>query len=340
MADADSLGGSSEVSWRLRSTTVDGTLAMPRGGGPFPAVVMVAGSGPTDRDWNSPLLPGTNGSARLLADELAKAGIASLRYDKRASGPRALENMKHLVGKLSMQSHLDELVGAVRTLADQPAVRDDRVFALANSEGTLHAMNYQLGCPAIPFAGLVLVAPPGRTIRDVARGQLAEQLAAIRDGEMLLSLYDASVARFVAGQPVDIDQRLPETMQMLLRALETPANLPFAQELWAVDGAVLLGRLDVPVLIIIGKKDIQVDWRADGEPLQRAADGRSDVTFLFPENANHILKHEPIPRAELVASDVQSRYNAADACLDRESVAAIVNWLIAHTPDPSEPVRD
>ena len=58
MTDQDSYGESSEVTWQLDSTTVYGTLVRPSGPGPFPAVVMGAGSGPTDRDWNSPLLPG------------------------------------------------------------------------------------------------------------------------------------------------------------------------------------------------------------------------------------------------------------------------------------------
>ena len=95
--------------WPLDETTMYSALARPAGAGPFPAVVMVAGSGPTDRDWNSPLLPGSNGSARLIADALAAAGFVSLRYDKRASGPHARENMQSLIGKMSMQSHLDEL---------------------------------------------------------------------------------------------------------------------------------------------------------------------------------------------------------------------------------------
>src|SRR5579872_7033963 len=116
MTDQDSYGALSEVTWQLGETTVYGTVVRPFGPGPFPAVVMIAGSGPTDRDWNSPLLPGSNGSARLLAEALAQAGIASLRYDKRASGPRARENVMALIGKMSMQSHLDELAGAVRTM--------------------------------------------------------------------------------------------------------------------------------------------------------------------------------------------------------------------------------
>src|SRR5690242_21413739 len=100
----NSSGESSEVTWLLGETSVYGTLVRPVGPGRFPAVVMVAGSGPTDRDWNSPLLPGSNGSARLIAQALAQAGIASLRYDKRAAGPHVRENMTALIGKMSMQS--------------------------------------------------------------------------------------------------------------------------------------------------------------------------------------------------------------------------------------------
>lgn len=104
MPDQISYDESTEVSWTLESTIVSGTLVRPSGPGPFAAVVMVAGRGPADRDWNSTLLPGTNGSARLLAEALAQAGIASLRYDKRASGPHIRENMEALIGKKSIQN--------------------------------------------------------------------------------------------------------------------------------------------------------------------------------------------------------------------------------------------
>jgi pimeloyl-ACP methyl ester carboxylesterase len=291
---------------------------------------MVAGSGPTDRDWNSPLIPGPNGSARLLAKALAEAGIASLRYDKRASGPRARENMQVLFGKMSMQSHLDELASAVDALASQPYVRDDRLFALANSEGTLHVLNYQLQHPTIPLAGLVLIAPPGRPVGVVARAQLAAQAVAIPNGDALLALYDEAIARFLAGEPMAPDPALPQGVQMLLQSLETPANLPFARELWTADAAPLLAQVDVPALVIIGKKDIQVDWRDDGEPLQRAAAGHANVRFLFPEDANHVLKHEPRPRSELTQPDALPRYNAPDTRLDPQAMAEILAWLAAH----------
>jgi pimeloyl-ACP methyl ester carboxylesterase len=330
VTDQSPHGESSEVSWRLGSTTIYGTLIRPSGLGPFPAVVLVAGSGPTDRDWNSPLLPGSNGSARPLAEMLGQAGIASLRYDKRASGPHVRETIPLLIGKISMQSHIDELAGAVRTLADHECVRADRIFALGNSEGTLHALNYQLHSPEIPLAGLILTGPPGRAVGVVARSQLAAQAAGIPNGEALLGLYDAAIARFLGGEPINPDPALPDGVKFLLQSLETPANLPFARELWPADAATLLSRVSVPVLVIIGKKDVQVDWQADGEPLQRSAEQRTDVTFLFPDNANHVLKYEPRPRSELVQAEVGLGYNAPGAHLDAEVDAAVLAWLATH----------
>ncbi|HLZ63734.1 MAG TPA: alpha/beta hydrolase [Ktedonosporobacter sp.] len=330
MTNQTSYTESSEVNWPLDATTMYGTLVRPVGPGPFPAVVMVAGSGPTDRDWNSPLLPGTNGSARLLAEALAQAGIASLRYDKRASGPHARENVPLLIGKMSMQSHVDELAGAVRVIASQAYVRGDRIFALANSEGTLHSLNYQLHSPEIPFAGLVLTGPPGRPIDAVARSQLAAQAAHIPNGDALLALYDAAITRFMAGEPMAPDPALPQGVQLLLQSLESPANLPLARELWAADAAPLLRQVNVPVLVIIGKKDLQVNWQTDGEPLQRAAAGHEQVTFLFPENANHVLKQELRPLSGLAPAEIADSYNGPDTHLDPQTLASILAWLTAH----------
>jgi hypothetical protein len=306
-----------------------GTLARPLGDGPFPGAVFVAGSGPTDRDWNTPLIPGTNGSARLIADELARAGFASLRYDKRASALRTREDVDRLIGKVSMQGHADELEGAVRALAGQSFVRRDRIFAVANSEGTLHALNYQLRAPEIPFAGLVLIAPPGRSVGDVVRSQLAAQAADLPNGDALLALYDAAIDDFLAGRPITPDPALPAGVQALLNGLAAPVNLPFARELWLTDGAPLLAQIDVQTLVVIGKKDIQVDWQSDGERLQQAAAGRADITFLFPDDANHVLKHESRPRSELNAGHALANYNAAEATLDAEAMTNIIQWLQA-----------
>ena len=150
MTERDAYGRRLEVSWPLGRTSVYGTVVKPERAGPFPGVVLVAGSGPTDRDWNSPLLPGTDGSGRLLAEALGREGFASLRYDKRVSGPHVRETIPLLIGAITMESHVDELAGAVRTLAEQQGIRRDRIFALGNSEGTLHALHIRSTTPVLP----------------------------------------------------------------------------------------------------------------------------------------------------------------------------------------------
>jgi uncharacterized protein len=320
---------SREVSWPVEDMTVDGTLVVPGGAGPFPALVFVAGSGPTDRDWNTALLPGTNGSGRLLAEALATTGYATLRYDKRVVGPHAQENMPRLAGKISLASHVAELAAAVAWLAGQAEVDRNRIGALTNSEGALHALNYEVHAPAIPLAALVLTAPPGRPVGAVAHMQVAAQLSPLPEGARLLQLYDEAIGRFAAGNAPDPDPDLPRPMQQLLAALATPMNLPFARELWVTDPAAWLAQVTVPVLVLIGQKDIQVDWQADGGPLEQAAAGHTNVTFVYPPDANHVLKHEARPRAELNAADAAT-YNAPEALLDPGVLAAICDWLAGH----------
>ena len=314
-----------EVSWPLGETTVGATLTRPEGEGPFAAVVFVAGSGPTDRDWNSPLLPGRNGSAALLADELTRAGYATLRYDKRFTGPFAQQNMPLLLGNITFQSHVDELASAVEFLVAQPGVDPAQVFVLANSEGTLHAMNYQNGDSATPFAGLILTGAPGRSLTEVLHQQISENvLSAEPNRDELLVLWDEAIAAFLAGETAELDPALPEAAQQTFAGLVAPANQPFSAELLAAQPADLLANVTAPTLVIIGRKDIQIDWEADGALLEAAAG--DNVTFSYPANANHILKLEETPVEELTAAN-GANYNAADRVLDAETVQIILDWL-------------
>lgn len=315
-----------DVSWQLDGITMEGTLVRPDGDGPFPAVVLVAGSGPTDRDWCSPMLPGSNGSGRLFAEAFAREGIASLRYDKRASGERAIENVTKLLGRVSMQSHLDELVAAVRVVAASDFVDASRIVGLGNSEGTLHVLHYATGDHDIPFAGIVLAAPPGRPIQTVLLFQLALQAAQIPDGVELMPKVEEAAARYAAGQPMNADPSLPDSVKMVLASFEAPANLPLARELWVESARDPLVKVQIPTLVLIGGSDVQIDAHADGDPLQEAAAGMRNVTFAFPPHANHVFKEDTRSPAEVAAAPGNG-YNAAGTRLDPESVETILDWL-------------
>jgi hypothetical protein len=320
------MANSFDVSWQLDGIRMEGTVIRPDGDGPFPAAILVAGSGPTDRDWCSPLLPGNNGSGRLFAEAFARAGIASIRYDKRASGPHARDNVTKLVGKVSMQAHLDELVAAVGALSELAFVDTSRVVGMGNSEGTLHVLHYAVSAQRVPFAGIVLAAPPGRPISTVLLSQLALQLAQVPGGDELLAKVEQASARYSAGQPMDPDPALPDGVKMVLASFEAPANLPLARELWLESAGDSLTKVQLPTLVLIGGKDLQIDVHADGDPLQAAAAGMSNITFAFPPNANHVFKEDLRDRTEIVASP-GSGYNEAETHLDPESLETILAWV-------------
>lgn len=321
-----------EVSWKVLDIPIYGTVTVPKDNKTLhPAVILVAGSGPTDRNWCSPLLPGTNGSAKLLAEALSRQGFITLRYDKMASGPHVKESVPKFTGKISMQTHVEELAGAVETAIFEDGVDKDNIFALTNSEGAIHVVNYQLQTKNNRFKGLVLTGAPGRSIGDIARAQIYSQARALSNAETLMKHYDEAIAEFLAARPIVIDQSLPESMGPFLHALENPTNLPFSRELWNYDLSEYIAKMTVPILIVIGKKDIQIDWQVDGKALERAVPGNAAVSFFYPENANHVLKHEEKPREKLTAEYVSLQYNSPVSELDRETTDTIIAWLEQQT---------
>ena len=155
----------------------------------------------------------------------------TLRYDKRVSGQQANENLSRMMGKISKQGHVDELAGGMQLLIGHKAVDSRHIFALTNSEGCLHAMNYQLQPGVPPFAGLLLTSAPARPVGEVAHSQLAAQLAAVPGGDQMLASYDQAINDFLAGQVVKMDESLPEGIQNLLLSVTNPINQPFSREL-------------------------------------------------------------------------------------------------------------
>jgi pimeloyl-ACP methyl ester carboxylesterase len=316
-----------EVTWKVLDVTVYGTITAPTDEAARAAVILLAGSGPTDRDWCSPILPGTNGSAKLLAEALASRGFLTLRYDKLGSGPHVKENLPKFAGKVSMRTFMDELTCAVETVVSERGVDNDRLFALTNSEGAIHAVNYQLQAKSNRFKGLVLTGAPGRAIGRVARSQIFNQIKSLHNAEVLMKPYDDAIAEFLSRRPIVMDPSLPDGIRQLLRSLENPNNLPFTRELWNYSLPEYIASVDDPMLVVIGKKDIQIDWKIDGGALEAATAKKNAVSYAYPENANHVLKHEEMPLEKLTPEYVASHYNAPDAELDEETAGAIFSWL-------------
>ena len=244
-----------------------GTLTVPRGAsGAVPVVVIIAGSGPTDRNGNSVMGIRPNCYAQL-AWRLAERGIASLRYDK-----RVLPATKGAVDISRLT--LDDFAADARAAAESLArdARFSRVVLLGHSEGSALALIAARQGP--PVASVISVSGLGRSLGVVMREQLTRQF----DSATLVR-YDTAMAQYLRGeQPKDVPAQLGP--------LFVPINLSFMKSLSSFDPPVAIRGVRQPVLIVQGGRDLQVTV-ADAERLHAA---RPDAQLVVIPMANHVLK--------------------------------------------------
>lgn len=309
-----------EVDFEAAGLTIHGTLTVPADAERAPAILLIAGSGPTDRDWNSRLLPGTNGSAKLLADELARSGLVVLRYDKRGAGKTGVPK------EVTWADYLAEQRAALELLRARPEVDPERIFVAGHSEGGAHALKLAQN---EPVAGLVLLATAGRSLRDVVVNQLTDQLTAAQHPDAVgeATRFGEALDRIAAGEEVDASEVTPlAALQSLLRAFQAPESATFVRDLLGFDPIATLQSLKIPVLVISGEKDVQVDPEKDARVLAAA---RGDVELILLPESDHVFKQEKAPRESLTGA-AALRYNAQDRALDPALAPAIVRWVQAH----------
>ena len=142
------------VSFEAGGLTVYATYRRPAaraagatGNSSVPSVLLIAGSGPTDRNGNSPLLPGLVNTLEVIADWLSADGVASLRYDKLGSGRTGLGPYASRPGAIGIGPFEQEAAAGLRFLARQPGVDRDRLAVIGHSEGALFALLLATGAP-------------------------------------------------------------------------------------------------------------------------------------------------------------------------------------------------
>lgn len=247
-----------------------GTLVVPAGCGPFPAVVIIAGSGPTDRDGNQAAAGLVTDSYRLLAEGLRDRGIASIRYDKAGIGasvsaaPRAEKDMRFEMGADDAALWVEKL-------------RNDGRFAtvtvVGHSEGSLLGM---LVARRTEIDGYVSIAGAGRPIGDVLREQLA---SALQQDPALIETANAIIDQLEQGQPVE---DVPPSLMNVFR----PSVQPYVISWMKYDPAAELKAMTAPALLLQGTTDVQVPV-TDAELLAAA---RPDAELVIVEGMSHTLK--------------------------------------------------
>ncbi|MFI5234216.1 MAG: alpha/beta hydrolase [Gemmatimonadales bacterium] len=265
----------------LVSSTIKiyGTLELPKEGARWPVVLIIAGSGPTDRNGNSRLLSGHNNGLKYLADGLAAQGIASLRYDKRAIGQSVVPNLREV--DLRFDNYVDDAAGWIRQLRADP--RFSTITVMGHSEGSLVGM---LAARAAAADGFVSLAGAGRPIAVVLHEQLVAQLP-----PDLLVRADSIMGELSAGRTVD---SVPAKLWVLFRQSVQPYLISW----FRYDPAKDLAALPIPVLVVQGTTDIQVDTT----DAKRLAANDPRARLLLIDGMNHVLKMVPADRAAQAAS--------------------------------------
>lgn len=259
-----------------------GTLTMPKGEGPFPAVVLVHGSGPLDRDETI----GPNKPFKDLAWGLASKGIAVLRYEKRTKHYAA--EMKNVQNMTVKEETIDDAVAAVALLKETPGVDPERVFVIGHSLGAMLAPRIAEECLASPhtrIAGIVMLAPASRDLLDVILGQV-EYLAGL----------DGTISEAESSQLEATRAEVRKIRSGQLREGEWALNAPrsYWEDLEAYDGVKTARELAMPMLILQGERDYQVTmedlqgWK-DGLLRPGEANARTNVSIKTYKDLNHLF---------------------------------------------------
>jgi len=294
----DTTAASSEpLTLPLAQGHLAGTLLIPPSASPIPVVLLVAGSGPTDRDGNQPGIGPS--SLRQLAEALATRQIATLRFDKR--GVAGSASAAALEAELRFEMFADDVATWLHFLSNDQ--RFSSVIVAGHSEGALLAL---LALRHAPAAAYISLEGPARPANEVLHDQLAKQLAA-----PLMAESDTILAGLTRGVVTD-------STPPALAALFRPSVQPYLISWFRYSGQSEIARLHIPCLIVQGSHDLQVA-PSEADLLQRA-NPRCQVARI--EGMNHVLKQTPADMAGQMAS-----YQGPDIPLAPGLVDAIASFV-------------
>jgi len=267
-----------DISFSSDGYNIAGTLTLPDSGGPLPAVLLIPGSGPVDRNENHKKL--RINALLEIAEYLSRHGIAAIRYDKRGVG--LSEGDFWTTG---LFDNVQDAAAGLRYLRDHSRIDPGKVFLLGHSEGALIAT--RLAAEGAEVAGIVLLAGSAQSGEDVLKWQ-ARQIAKDMRGlnKWLIKLLRINVLK---SQQKQIDKIKRSTKNCYRVQLIARLSAKWMREFIGYNPAEDMPKIRVPVLAITGSKDIQIN----PENLNRMAQLiKTDFEYHELADVTHILRLE------------------------------------------------
>jgi len=287
----------SNFNLKTSTGTIYGTLTMPKAESKVPVVLIIAGSGPTDRNGNNNMGLATN-AYLMLADSLRKSGIACLRYDKRGVGESAgaLKDEHSFV----FDDIITDAEGFIKMLKEDN--RFSKIIVLGHSEGSLIGM---VAANKENTNGFISLAGGGENIGSIIEKQKkAESEDAAAETKIIVDSLKKGY---------DVKNVSPE-MQSLFR----PSVQPYMKSWLRYDPAIEIKKLKIPILILQGTTDMQVG--VEQAEMLKKANARATMTLI--KGMNHVLKHAPEDRQQNAAT-----YAEPDLALSPGLMQAILKFI-------------
>lgn len=314
-----------------------GTLTKPKTGGPFPAVVLIAGSGPNNR--NEDVLG--HKVFLVLADYLTRHDIAVLRYDKRGIGASTGSYLKATTADFAADA-----LAAVEYLKGRKEIAPDQIGLIGHSEGGVIApivaaesrdvafvvLMAGTGLPGeqiLYLQGALIAQAEGASVQDVTRQKhLQEQMFAVikqeKDPAVAEKKLEAIEARAIAQLP-PAQKKAAESQMKQAQAGTKNLLTPWFRYFLTYDPKTALRKVHCPILVLNGSKDLQVPPKENLPAIKEALDqaGNKDVTIKELTGLNHLF--------QTCKTGSPLEYSKIEETMSPVALQTISDWILAHT---------
>lgn len=289
----------SEKTIILHTTTgdIEGTITLPDSFKKGPLVLIIAGSGPTDRDGNSSMMMGKNNSLLQLAHSLAENNIASLRFDKRGIGKSSIALSSE--NEIRFDNYVNDVKDWIQLLKQDP--RFSKIIIAGHSEGSLIGMIAAKG-NADQF---ISISGAGFPANEILKTQLSSLPENIKNESFAL-LDSLSDGHLVNNPPAGMEALFRKSVQ------------PYLISWFKYNPQVEMSKLSIPTLILQGDNDLQVTIN-DAEALKKS---KPNSLFFIIHHMNHVLKNIGDSKAENL-----KRYSNPELPIMEELVHQIVSFI-------------